>query len=85
MVAVLGMPCVIPSWNSNSNNNGDCLGGVMVSVLDIGSNVCRFIPGSGDGFLRVIKIHSIPSFTGEIKPEAPHCKILQHVKYHLQV
>jgi hypothetical protein len=30
-------------------------------------------------FLRAIKIRSAPSFGGEIKPEAPCCKILWHV------
>jgi hypothetical protein len=38
-----------------------------------------------DGFLRVINIRSTPSFGGEVKPEASYCKILQHVKSHLQV
>jgi hypothetical protein len=31
-------------------------------------------------FLRAIKIHSTCSFGGEIKLEAPCCKILWHVK-----
>jgi hypothetical protein len=34
------------------------LGGVVVSVLATGHKGCGFEPGQGDGFLRVIKIHS---------------------------
>jgi hypothetical protein len=37
------------------------LGGVVVSLLSTGPKVCRFEPGQGDGFLRVIKIRSTPS------------------------
>jgi hypothetical protein len=33
----------------------------MVSVLATGPKDCGFEPGEGDGFLRVIKICSIPS------------------------
>jgi hypothetical protein len=42
----------------------------MVSVLAIGPKVRQFKPNRGDGFLKAIKIHSIPSFGGEVKPEA---------------
>jgi hypothetical protein len=52
----------------------------MVSVLDIGPKVCGLKPGQGDGFLRAIKIHSTSSFRGEVKLEAPCCKILWYVK-----
>jgi hypothetical protein len=38
----------------------------------------------GNGFLRGIKISSIPSFGGKVKMSAP-CKILQHVKEHFEV
>jgi hypothetical protein len=37
------------------------LAGVMVSVLATGPKGCGFESGQGDGFLRVIKIRSIPS------------------------
>jgi hypothetical protein len=37
----------------------------MFTVLAVGRKVHRFIPGLGDGFLRVIKICSTPSFRGE--------------------
>jgi hypothetical protein len=57
----------------------------MVSVFVIGPKVCRFKPGSGDGFLTAIKICSTPSRGGEVKLEAPCHKILQHVKCHLRV
>jgi hypothetical protein len=60
-------------------------GGVMVGVYAIRPKVCRFKPGRGDGFLREIKIHSMPSSGGEVKPEAPCHNILRHVKNHLQV
>jgi hypothetical protein len=39
-----------------------------------------FEPGQGNGFLRVIKIHSTPSFGWEVKPEFPCRKILRHLK-----
>jgi hypothetical protein len=52
----------------------------MVSVLARRPKVPRFKPGRGDGFLRVIKIRSTPSFGGEIKPLDPCRKILRHIK-----
>jgi hypothetical protein len=52
----------------------------MVSVFDIQTKVCGFKPGRGYGFLRVIQICYVPSFGGEVKPEAPCCKVLRHVK-----
>jgi hypothetical protein len=61
------------------------LSGVMVSVLATGPNVHRFKASQGDEFLRAIKIHSTPSFGGEVKPSAPCCKILWHVKTHFEV
>jgi hypothetical protein len=42
----------------------------MVSVLAIKPKVCRLKPDSSNGSLRVIKICSMPSFGGEVKPEA---------------
>jgi hypothetical protein len=57
-----------------------CLSGIMVSMLAIGPKVHRFKPGWGDGFLGVIKICSMPSFRGEVKPLAPWHKCLRHVK-----
>jgi hypothetical protein len=38
------------------------LGGVVVSVLATRPKGGGFEPGQGDGFLRAIKIRSIPSF-----------------------
>jgi hypothetical protein len=55
----------------------------MVSVLAIDLKVRGFKPDQGNGFLRAINIHSMPSFRGEVKLEAPYHKILQHVKNHL--
>jgi hypothetical protein len=57
-----------------------CFGGVIVSVLAIGSEVCGFKPGQDNGFLIAIKICSMPSFAGEVKLETPCQKILQNVK-----
>jgi hypothetical protein len=57
----------------------------MVSVIAIRLKVLRFKPGRSDGFLRVIKVRSRPSFGEEVKPEAPCHKVLWHVKNHLQV
>jgi hypothetical protein len=44
----------------------------MVSVLAIRPKVCGFKPGQGTGLLRVIKIHSMPSFGEEVKPAPCH-------------
>jgi hypothetical protein len=57
----------------------------MVSVPAIRPKVWGFKPGRDDGCLRVIKIHSTPSFRGEVQLEASYHKILWHVKNHLQV
>jgi hypothetical protein len=56
------------------------LGGAVVSVLATGPKGHGFKPGQGDGFLRVIKTRSTPSFGWEVKPEVPCHKILWHVK-----
>jgi hypothetical protein len=47
------------------------LGGVVVSVLVTGPKGCGFDPSQGDKFLRVIKIHSTPSFRKEGKAGSP--------------
>jgi hypothetical protein len=52
----------------------------MVSALAIGLEVRGFKPSWGDGFLKAIKICSLPSLKGEVKLETPCCKILRHVK-----
>jgi hypothetical protein len=39
-----------------------------------------FKPGQGNGFLRMIKVYSTPSFIWNVKLEAPCHKILRHVK-----
>jgi hypothetical protein len=41
----------------------------------VGSNLAK-----GDGFLKAIKIYSMPSFGGRRKLVAPHHKILWYVK-----
>jgi hypothetical protein len=46
----------------------------MVSVLATELKVYRFKPNRGNAFLRAIRIRSMPSFGGEIKPYAPCCK-----------
>jgi hypothetical protein len=60
------------------------LDGVVVSVLATGPKGRGFKPGRGDGFLRVIKIHSTPSFRWEVEPEVPRRKILRHVPHPLR-
>jgi hypothetical protein len=52
----------------------------VVSVIATGPKGRGFRPGRGDRFLRVIKIHSTPSFGWEVKPKAPCRKILRHIK-----
>jgi hypothetical protein len=42
------------------------LGDVMVSVLAIVAKIRGFKPGRGDELRGVIKIHSTPSFRGEV-------------------
>jgi hypothetical protein len=37
-------------------------------------------PAESDLFLRGIKIHSMTSFTEEVKPLTSYCKIFWHVK-----
>jgi hypothetical protein len=51
------------------------LSGVVVNVLATGSKSCGLKPSQGNGFLRVIKIHSTPSIGWEVKPEAPRHEI----------
>jgi hypothetical protein len=51
----------------------------VVSVLATGPKGRGFKPGRSDGFLRVIKIRSTPSFGWEVKPEIPCRKVLRHV------
>jgi hypothetical protein len=52
----------------------------MVSGLAIVHKVCGFLPGRGDGFIRLIKVHSTSSVRGEIKLWAPFRNILRYVK-----
>jgi hypothetical protein len=49
-------------------------------MLATGPKDRGFKLGRGDGILRVIKIHSTPSFRWEVKPKVPCLKNLQHVK-----
>jgi hypothetical protein len=56
----------------------------MIIVLAIRPNARGLKLCQGEEFLRAIKIRSTPSFGGEVKPETP-CKILRHVKNHVQV
>jgi hypothetical protein len=56
----------------------------MVRVLANGTKVRGLKLSRCDEFLKAIQIRSSPSFGVEVKPEAS-CKILRHVKSHLQV
>jgi hypothetical protein len=47
--------------------------------------LCRLKPGRGQWIFKAIKIHSTPSFEGEVMPSAPCHKILQHVKEPFEV
>jgi hypothetical protein len=49
----------------------------MVSVLIISPKVRGFKSGQGNGFLRAIRIRSIPSFGREVKSGAPCRKSLR--------
>jgi hypothetical protein len=50
--------------------NNSRVGGVVVSVLGIGSKVSGFKPGRGDGFVMAIKMLTKPSSVWEVKPSA---------------
>jgi hypothetical protein len=49
------------------------LSGVMVSLFVIRLEVCELKSGRGDGFLRVIKMHSMPFF-GRKNSCRPHVR-----------
>jgi hypothetical protein len=57
----------------------------VVSVLAIGPKVCRFKPSQGNGFLRVIKVSSMPSFGDKVKLSASRHKISWNVNNHFKV
>jgi hypothetical protein len=56
------------------------LGGVMVSVLVIGCKIAGSNPAEGDGFFGEIKICSMHSFGGKVKPSAPHIEFYGMLK-----
>jgi hypothetical protein len=76
------LPLTHPNVTSGLFHSGfpSRLGGAMDSVLATGPKGCGFKPSRGNGFLRVTKIRTTPSFGWEVKPEVPCCKILWHVK-----
>jgi hypothetical protein len=51
-----------------SNLQCCCFGGLVVSALASGTQVCGFKPGRSRGIFRAKKILSAPSFVGEINP-----------------
>jgi hypothetical protein len=53
---------------------------LILACLPLDPRFAGSNPAEDDGFLRSIKIHSTPSFGGEVKPSVPCRKILQHVK-----
>jgi hypothetical protein len=57
----------------------------MVNVLAIVSKFLAFKPDRDNGFLRAIKVHSTPSFGGEVKPPVPCCKILGRGRNYCEV
>jgi hypothetical protein len=57
------------------------LSGVVVSVLATGFKGCGFKPSRDDGFLRVIKVCSTPSFGWEVKLEVPCIKSTEYAKF----
>jgi hypothetical protein len=52
----------------------------VISLLSIGPKVHGFKPSRGECTLMAIKIRSMTSFGGEVKPLVPCYKILWHVK-----
>jgi hypothetical protein len=57
------------------------LGGVMVSVLPIETNVKGFKPGRGRWTFKDDKVCNTSSFGGKVKPSAPRRKIFWHIKF----
>jgi hypothetical protein len=47
------------------------LGGLVVACLPLDPRFAGSNPAEDDGFSRVIKIRSTPSFGGEVKPSVP--------------
>jgi hypothetical protein len=56
------------------------LDGLVVSVLATGPRFTGSNPAEGDGFIMAIKIRSMTSFGGKVKPSVPFRKILRQVK-----
>ena len=57
----------------------DGFGGLMVSMLASGTQVCGFKPGRSCWNFTDVKILSMPSSGGEVK-ESVHVSALRHVK-----
>jgi hypothetical protein len=51
----------------------------VVACLPLDPRFAGSNPAEDDGFSRVTKIRSTPSFGGEVKPSVP-CRRLRHVK-----
>jgi hypothetical protein len=66
-------------YKSNQVHDKGAFGGLVIIMVAIGPKVCGFKPGD-EGFSRPIKIRSMISFGGEVKPPAPCHKVLWHVK-----
>jgi hypothetical protein len=56
------------------------LSGIVAACLSLDVRFMDSNPGKDSGFLRVMKIHSMTSFRGEVKPSVPCGKILRHDK-----
>ena len=57
----------------------DGFGGLVVTTLASGTQVCGFKPGRSRWIFTGLKIFSMPSSGGEVKESVP-CRSLQHVK-----
>ena len=57
----------------------DGFGGLVVSMLTSGTQVCGFKPGRSRWIFTGVKILSMPSSGGEVK-ESAHVPSLRHVK-----
>jgi hypothetical protein len=64
-------PCKqIPMFQRNTVT----LSGLVVVYLPLDPRFAGSNPAKDDGFLRVIRIHSITSFGEEVKPSVPCCR-----------
>jgi hypothetical protein len=69
---IMKQTCITTWLEERFLNTDSVLGGLVVSVLVIGTKARGFEPGESNRFLRAIEESSTPSVGGEVKPWAPY-------------